>query len=136
MAGRGIRRGDAAQEAADGEPGEPRTTAPARTITLPGEERSVASGRRFVRDTLGARHPGVETVALSVSELATNAIKHTHSGQITIGIVAVGALIRAEVTNDGTTASQLRVTRDEALAVAWGVVEHAGGTTVWAEFRF
>jgi serine/threonine-protein kinase RsbW len=148
MAGRGIRRGDAAQEAA--ESGEPGTPAPARTITLPGEERSVASGRRFVRDTLGIRNPAVETVALSVSELATNAIKHTpsgHGGHITICIVASGPLIRAEVTNDGTMSAKPHVTRDieaengrgilivEALAVAWGVIEHAGSTTVWAEFR-
>jgi anti-sigma regulatory factor (Ser/Thr protein kinase) len=150
MAGRGIRRDDAVQEAGDGEPGEPGTTAPARTITLPGEARSVAGGRRFVRDTLGLRHPAVETVALSVSELATNAIKHTpsgHGGHITIGIVTVGPLIRAEVTNDGTMTSKPHVTREsdaengrgilivEALAVAWGVIEHAETTTVWAEFR-
>jgi anti-sigma regulatory factor (Ser/Thr protein kinase) len=147
MAGRGVRRDDVPHEADDDEPGDhPR----GRSITLPGENHSVAGGRRFVRETLGLRHPAVEKVALGVSELATNAIKHTPSGaggHITIGIVASGSTVRAEVTNDGTRTFDPRVARDadsengrgilivEALADAWGVIEHAGRTTVWAEFR-
>jgi anti-sigma regulatory factor (Ser/Thr protein kinase) len=147
MAGRGIRRDDVSDVTDDDEPGDHQRD---RTIVLPGENRSVAGGRRFVRETLGLRHPAVERVALGVSELATNAIKHTPSGvggHITIGIVASGSTVRAEVTNDGTMAFDPYVTTDAdaesgrgilivaALADAWGVVEHAGRTTVWAEFR-
>ena len=147
MAGQGVRRDDspsAGERAAAG------STAAHDTITLPGVERSVANGRRFVRETLGSRHPALDKVALGVSELATNAIMHTPSGdggQVTIGLVSRGEYVRAEVTNDGTTADGPRIRRDseaesgrgiliiDALADAWGVSEHAGRTTVWAEFR-
>lgn len=120
------------------------------SITLPGVERSVAYGRRFVRETLGSRHPALDEVALGVSELATNAIMHTPSGdggQVRIGLVATRSLVRVEVTNDGTSATKPRVRRDaggesgrgiliiDALADAWGVIEGAGTTTVWAEYR-
>jgi anti-sigma regulatory factor (Ser/Thr protein kinase) len=146
MAGRGVRRDDRTRDADGGAA----DTASRRTIVLPGVERSVANGRRFVRETLGSRHPALEKVALGVSELATNAIVHTPSGdggQIIIGLSAYGEVVRAEVTNDGTTGSRPRVRRDvhaesgrgilivDALADAWGVTEHSGRTTVWAEFR-
>ncbi|GLY72374.1 ATP-binding protein [Actinoallomurus iriomotensis] len=147
MAGRGVRRDDSPRDADGGAAGD---TAPRSTITLPGVERSVANGRRFVRETLGSWHPALEKVALGVSELATNAIVHTPSGdggQITIGLSAYGEVVRAEVTNDGATASRPRLRRDaqsesgrgilivDALAEAWGVIERSGRTTVWAEFR-
>jgi anti-sigma regulatory factor (Ser/Thr protein kinase) len=146
-AGQGVRRDDSPQDADDGAAGD---TAPRSTITLPGVERSVANGRRFVRETLGSRHPALDLVALGVSELATNAIMHTRSGdggQITIGLLAYGEAVRAEVTNDGTMPGKPRIRRDseaesgrgiliiDALADSWGVREHAGRTTVWAEFR-
>jgi anti-sigma regulatory factor (Ser/Thr protein kinase) len=150
MAGQGVRRDNAPRGAEDGDPGEPGDPALSTTVTLPGVERSVAIGRRFVRDTLGTRHPALEKVALSVSELATNAIMHTPSGDgghLTIGIRAGGHVVRAEVTNDGTMATKPRVRRDaeaengrgilliEALADSWGVIEQSGTTTVWVEFR-
>jgi anti-sigma regulatory factor (Ser/Thr protein kinase) len=148
MAGHGTRRDNALREVGAGDQGD--GAARKIAITLPGVERSVANGRRFVRETLGVRHPALENVALGVSELATNAIMHTSSGdggEITIGLVAAGPLVRAEVTNDGTMATKPRVRRDteaesgrgilivEALADSWGVTEHGGRTTVWAEFR-
>lgn len=145
MAGPGARRDIALREEED-----KGDSALIDTITLPGVERSVANGRRFVRQTLGSRHPALDMVALGVSELATNAIMHTPSGdggQITIGLTARGQLVRAEVTNDGTTTGKPHVRRDadaehgrgiliiDALAESWGVIQHAGSTTVWAEFR-
>jgi anti-sigma regulatory factor (Ser/Thr protein kinase) len=147
MAGQGVRRENALRGGDDDAAGH---AARSDIITLPGVERSVANGRRFVRETLGSRHPALENVALGVSELATNAIMHTPSGdggQFTIGLIAHGPVVRAEVTNDGTTASKPRVRREvesehgrgiliiEALADSWGVIEHSGTTTVWAEFR-
>jgi anti-sigma regulatory factor (Ser/Thr protein kinase) len=145
MAGPGARRDNALREVKD-----KGDSALIDTITLPGVERSVAGGRRFVRETLGSRHPALDMVALGVSELATNAIMHTPSGdggQITIGLTATGPVVRAEVTNDGTMAGEPHIRVDteaehgrgiliiDALADAWGVVQHAGTTTVWAEFR-
>ena len=155
MAGSGVRRENASSDAdgggadAESDPlGAP--TAVRGAVTLPGEGRSVASGRRFVRDLLGHRHPALEKVALGVSELTTNAIKHTPSGdggEITISLTAAGQTIRAEVTNEGETLPERPpVPPDteaedgrgilivEALAETWGVTRHAGVTTVWAEF--
>jgi anti-sigma regulatory factor (Ser/Thr protein kinase) len=143
MAGRGV-RGEGSSHDAGGD------AALSGTITLPGVERSVAHGRRFVRETLGPRHPALEKAAIGVSELATNAIMHTPSGdggQITIGVAVNGTFVRVEVTNDGTMAGKPRVRHDidaesgrgilivDALADAWGVTETSGATTVWAEFR-
>jgi anti-sigma regulatory factor (Ser/Thr protein kinase) len=153
MAGPGVRREDASRDAGHGDAGggdADHPTALPGAITLPGEERMVATGRRFVRETLGHRHPALDEVVLGVSELATNAIKHTPSGdggEITISLATVGPVIRAEVTNEGSempTRPRRHVDVDaedgrgilivEALAEAWGVTEHAGTTTVWAEF--
>jgi anti-sigma regulatory factor (Ser/Thr protein kinase) len=153
MAGPGVRRENASHDAGRGDAGGGDPDGPSAlpgAITLPGEERMVATGRRFVRETLGQRHPALDEVMLGVSELATNAIKHTPSGdggEITISLVAVGSVIRAEVTNEGSKMpSRPRVRADndaedgrgilivEALAEAWGVTEQAGTTTVWAEF--
>jgi anti-sigma regulatory factor (Ser/Thr protein kinase) len=118
-------------------------------ITLAGVASSVASARGFVRRTLGPPHPALDDVALCVSELATNAIKHTPTGdggKITVGLTAVGSVIRAEVTNDGVAGSRPHARNDpeaedgrgilivEAVATTWGVIEQAGATTVWAEF--
>jgi anti-sigma regulatory factor (Ser/Thr protein kinase) len=145
MAGPGARRDNALREVED-----EGDSALIDTITLPGVERSVANGRRFVRETLGSRHPALDMVALGVSELATNAIMHTPSGdggQITIGLTATGRVVRAEVTNDGTMADKPHIRRDteaehgrgiliiDALADAWGIIQNGGSTTVWAEFR-
>lgn len=147
MAGRGVGGESTLRDADDSDPAD---TALTHSITLPGVERSVANGRRFVRETLGPRHPALEKVALGVSELATNAIMHTPSGDgghITIDIVAAGSVVRAEVTNDGTMAAKPRIRRDpdaengrgiliiDTLADSWGVTEGSGTTTVWAEFR-
>lgn len=122
-------------------------------IKLPGDERSVAHGRLFVSGLLGPGHPEVDRITLSVSELATNAIRHTPSGDggfFTIRLSAAGALVVAEITNEGVGGARGRPGRIvmadpymeggrglpivDVLADAWGITEHAGATTVWAEF--
>jgi anti-sigma regulatory factor (Ser/Thr protein kinase) len=122
-------------------------------IALPGTERSVAVGRGFVRDTLGSHHPALDGVGLSVSELATNAIRHTPSGaggRFTIRLAAADRRIRAEVVNDGMIDGEPHPTSEpgadaehgrgllliEALADRWGVTRCADRTTVWAEFAY
>ncbi|GAA0317049.1 ATP-binding protein [Actinoallomurus spadix] len=122
-------------------------------ITLPGTERSVADGRRFVRDTLGRGHPAADAVRLSVSELATNAVKHTPSGsggQITIRLATADNAVRAEVVNDGATGPEPRLPERpevdaehgrglvliDTVADRWGVTRSTDRTTVWAEFSY
>ena len=133
--------------------GDPAATTVIGVITLPGTERSVAQSREFVHEALGPRHPALDGVGLSVSELATNAIRHTPSGaggRLTIRLAAGHRLIRAEVVNDGTSGPGPRPNSEpgtyaehgrgllliEAIADRWGVTRRADRTTVWAEFRY
>jgi anti-sigma regulatory factor (Ser/Thr protein kinase) len=54
------------------------------TWTLPGDRTSVCAARKRVAATLapaGLPAPVVDDVTLAVSELASNAVKHTHSGR-------------------------------------------------------
>ncbi|MEV0404247.1 ATP-binding protein [Actinoallomurus sp. NPDC050550] len=122
-------------------------------IALPGTEWSVAVSREFVRDVLGSHHPALDGVGLSVSELATNAIRHTPSGaggRFTIRLAAADHRIRAEVINDGVIDGEPHRRSEpgidaehgrglllvDALADRWGVTRCAGRTTVWAEFGY
>ncbi|WP_179278962.1 ATP-binding protein [Actinomadura mexicana] len=117
------------------------------TVTLPGTDRSVAHARRFVREVLGPE-PVADAVELCVSELVTNAVRYSASGdggQVAIAVIADGDVIRGEVTDDGAAGSTPRV-RDEpsceggrgmmivdALSTRWGVTSARSGTTVWFE---
>ncbi|MFF5259977.1 ATP-binding protein [Actinomadura viridis] len=115
--------------------------------TFPGAGRSVAHARRFVREVLGPE-PVADTVELCVSELVTNAVRHSASGdggQVTVAVIADGDVIRGEVTDDGAAGSTPHV-RDEpcaeggrgmmivdALSTRWGVTSAPPGATVWFE---
>ncbi len=107
-----------------------------------GRPESVPAARHFVRAVLSADAPEtVDAVELMVCELATNCVKHAHSGfQLLIEEAPDG--IRVEVTDSGAgrptprtvTPSEasgrgLRIV--EAMASAWGVAEAADGKTVW-----
>jgi anti-sigma regulatory factor (Ser/Thr protein kinase) len=78
------------------------------TMTVPGTEPSVALVRRFAHTTLGTEHPCLDDVRLCLSELATNAVKHSDSGLpgglIDVLIAAGHTVIRVEVTDDGVRA--------------------------------
>ena len=58
---------------------------------LPGVPASVGAARRFVAGQLGAGHPSAEAAVLAVSELATNAICYSRSGDGGTFLVAVTA---------------------------------------------
>jgi two-component sensor histidine kinase len=104
---------------------------------------SVPAARRFaVRALDGLAPDTVETVAVMVSELAANCIRHTTSGfDLTITRDASG--IRIETTDYGSgeptvrspaitdrTGRGLRIV--EALSSSWGVRDRPGaGKTVW-----
>jgi serine/threonine-protein kinase RsbW len=59
---------------------QPVTAQAEASVTYPGTPASVAAVRRFVRETL-AHCPRVDDLELIASELVTNAIRHTPSGQ-------------------------------------------------------
>jgi anti-sigma regulatory factor (Ser/Thr protein kinase) len=78
---------------------------PATTITYPGTPASVPSVRRFVRRLL-ADTTRVDDLELIAAELATNAIRHTPSGQeggrYTVTVRHLAGRARLEVADQGT----------------------------------
>lgn len=111
-------------------------------ITMPGTAASIGAARAFVADHLNG-HPRADEIALMVSEVATNAVRHTRSGrpdgtyQVMLSI-GVGT-VRVEVTDQGgeTVPCQRSVSGDreggrgvaivDLLADRWGynVERHA-----------
>jgi serine/threonine-protein kinase RsbW len=115
-----------------------------------GEAASVAQARAFVVKTLGAGWPGLDDVLLMISELASNAVRHTASG--TGGVFGVTVSLaehtaRIEVTDAGSPTQPaipdgdadlsddggrgLRIVN--ALATAWGHDGDETGRVVWFE---
>jgi anti-sigma regulatory factor (Ser/Thr protein kinase) len=104
---------------------------------------SVAAARRFTRAAL-SREPedAVEAVELMVSELATNSIRHAHSG-FCLMIAPFEREVRVEVSDASTSPPRMRYPKPgelsgrglrivDMLADAWGVERRRSrGKTVW-----
>jgi len=120
-------------------------------VTFPGLPAIVASARRFVRGIL-AGSPRAGDLELITAELASNAIRHTPSGQeggeFTVTVRTEPGWARIEVSDSGTgewSAPQDGTLDDEygrglaivaALADKLGHDIRAGGQTVWAEINW
>ena len=90
-------------------------------LVICGRPEVVAVARGFVRQVLGASHPGTERVTLLTSELVTNSVNHSDSrldgGTITVSVRTDADRIRVEVSDDGgPTVPTMR--RDDDLAEA------------------
>ena len=121
----------------------PETVRP-ETLTVPSVPRSVAAVRRFAVAACGGAGEEVrETVALLVSEVATNALVHG-SGDVVVTVTERGGLLRVEVS-DGSSDTPVPRSADpeaeggrglalvEALSSAWGTDLTHHGKTVWFE---
>ncbi len=118
------------------------------SVTFPGLPAIVPSARRFVRGIL-AGSPRAEDMELITAELASNAIRHTPSGEdggeFTLTVRTEPGWARVEVSDAG--AGQWSGPRDAAdddeygrgLAIVAALADklghdiRAGGQTVWAE---
>jgi len=118
------------------------------SVTFPGLPAIVPSARRFVRGIL-AGSPRADDMELITAELASNAIRHTPSGQdggeFTLTVRTELGWARVEVSDTGT--GQWNGPRDAsdddeygrglaivaALADKLGHDIRVGGQTVWAE---
>ena len=112
--------------------------------TFPNDTASVREARRYVLEVLGAiAQPAADAIALMVSELATNAVRHT-SSRFTVVADRTEEQIRVAITDDGSGSPVVRTPRPadtsgrglqivEELASEWGVVPSVDGTgkTVW-----
>jgi len=126
-------------------PGDP-AAADGTGLVVASAPRSVALVRRYALDACTALGWGdsADTVALLVSEMATNAVLHAYGPEIRVRVLDRGLRLRVEVS-DGSAA--LPVPRDasaraengrglalvEALAAGWGTDLSPGGKTVWFE---
>ncbi|MGP3967638.1 ATP-binding protein [Streptomyces sp. 6N223] len=132
---------------------------PAERFTLPAQADSVAIARRIVARWLrvwGVPEEPRETARLVVSELFTNAVLHTDSGQVVCRIEASGGRLRLEVADQGLgldetpeecgipgKAEDVEAENGrglmlvDALTESWGVItaDRRAGCTVWAEIE-
>ncbi|MEU3464822.1 ATP-binding protein [Streptomyces sp. NPDC006733] len=118
---------------------------------LPAQNASVADARGRVRACLrdwGVDLEATDDAGLVVTELFTNAVRHTDSEKITCSLLALGRVLRVEVTDQGHAPTEPRTrTADvdeecgrglllvSVLAQSWGVApaEDGEGRVVWAE---
>jgi serine/threonine-protein kinase RsbW len=120
----------------------------APAATYPGRPEHVRQVRADARGLL-AGCPAADEVILCLSELAANAVLHSHSrrpgGTFTVRIESCpGAHIRIEVEDDGgpwlapapdpSNGRGLDIIR--MLAAEWGVATTPASRTVWARFNW
>ncbi|MEU8266330.1 ATP-binding protein [Sphaerisporangium sp. NPDC088356] len=122
-------------------------------IDLPGTVTAASVARACMRELLtAAGHQGVDEVELLVSELVTNAVRHTDSGRTACGVVRLvardtGHAVRVEVIDQGSTGAipQIPAQVDplsesgrglwlvRELSSAWGWEQDTTGRTIWFE---
>ncbi|WP_329312354.1 ATP-binding protein [Streptomyces sp. NBC_01262] len=116
---------------------------------LPAEDTAVCEARRRVRAILhGWSVPCGDDMVLVVSELFTNAVRHSGSDTIDVALWTADKLVYVEVTDRGCATGDLAPRQAElddeggrglmlveALAVRWGAGSAqpgGGGHAVWA----
>ena len=121
------------------------------TIAIPGRGEQVRVARAFVagvlRELAAPDAAVLDNATLLTSELVTNAIRHSRSGEsggsVGLVVLAVTGGIRVEVTDSGSAGGS-PVVQDaiytcdghglflvEAVADRWGYRTTGAGTTVW-----
>lgn len=123
--------------------GSPRARAEPRRLAFPADPRCVAEARHHALEALAELPRVAEIASLLVSELATNALRHTRGGfQLVVDLTP--AHVRIEVHDTSPTAPlPRRPDADEgggrgllivgSLADAWGVERWPDGKAVWFE---
>jgi anti-sigma regulatory factor (Ser/Thr protein kinase) len=115
---------------------------------LPGRPESVSTAREMAREVLGDAHPATETAMLLVSELVTNSVMHSRSGDpggsVTVALCDGPAGILIQVC-DGGGSSEPRLSASpdkdaehgyglllvDVLADRWGTISSPDGRVTW-----
>src|SRR6266536_3293449 len=118
--------------------------------TFPGHPEQVGQARLFTRSVLAGR-PEADTAVLVVSELATNALRHTASGApdgtflvvvwarqdgVRVAVCDLGAAGRPAIkpaSGDELQASGHGLVLVATVAKEWGASRTKAGWRVWAE---
>jgi anti-sigma regulatory factor (Ser/Thr protein kinase) len=115
---------------------------------LPGTPQAVGAARQIARDLLGDEHPATQTAMLLLSELVTNSVLHSKSGEpggsVTVALCSGPAGILIQVRDDGgpTEPRVGVVTADgaehgyglllvDAMAERWGTISSPDGRVTW-----
>ncbi|MEU9888245.1 ATP-binding protein [Sphaerisporangium sp. NPDC051011] len=124
-------------------------------VELLGLGSSVKVARAYVRSVLYvAGRLDLDDVEILVSEVFTNAVRHSKSGRQPGGVVEVrvyddGEMVRVEVTDEGSPSSTPAIPEQAGpfsesgrglwlvreLSSSWGWSENAKGRTVWFTVR-
>jgi anti-sigma regulatory factor (Ser/Thr protein kinase) len=103
----------------------------------------IVAARRFAEAVLGPQHLRLDDVLVIVSELASNAVRHAHSG-FRLSVAEDDHQVRVEVVDGGPgwpepvevtmpSSGGMGLHLVEALSDRWGAMERPGGKVVWAE---
>jgi len=117
--------------------------APGEDFVVPSVPQSVALIRRYALNACAGRPGDCDTLALLVSEVATNALVHG-TGEVRVRVLTAGPRVRVEVDDDSTAVPVPRapsldaeggrgLALVDALSADWGVDSRDGGKTVWFE---
>jgi anti-sigma regulatory factor (Ser/Thr protein kinase) len=121
-------------------------------VTIAGLPERVAVARRFTAAVLGREHPACETAVLLVSELVTNSVRHSASGQpgqtVTVAVLDCGGAVLVQVTDQrgamvpaprpgvsGTESGGRGLYLVDSLAARWGFERDGDHTVIWFELR-
>lgn len=130
------------------------TTAEERILarrTFPGQPGQVSAARRWLAQMIDG-FAAMDDVLLACSELATNAITHSDSGQpgglFTVRLAIRQDIVRVEVLDQGGTGAGRQGSPDDdssqrgrgltilaAITDAWGIFGDNEGRTTWCEIR-
>ncbi|MDQ1628505.1 MAG: hypothetical protein QOI54_2249 [Actinomycetota bacterium] len=112
-------------------------------LELPPSTESVPAARRFVRAQLSSAHVDVDTAALLVSEVVTNAVLHARTA-LTLSVGEIGTVAHIEVADGSPRRPRLHAFSPtsgtgrglrmlDQLAERWGVKVDpvTGGKVVW-----
>ncbi|MDP9862081.1 MULTISPECIES: ATP-binding protein [Streptosporangium] len=117
-------------------------------LRLAGSADQVVRARRLVSTTLGRDHPLHDDCVLLTSEIATNAVLHSRSGDggaFTVTVACSPEAVRVRIQDEGSPNAPCgcHAPADatggrglpllEALSHRWGLVREAGTNMVWFE---
>jgi anti-sigma regulatory factor (Ser/Thr protein kinase) len=116
-------------------------------ITLQAQPERVREARRFIARAIGAGDAHADTAQLLTSELVTNAIRHSRSGQpggtVELIVAAKAASLLISVIDNGSDITMPQkgdspgdengngLLLVDSLADEWGFASRAGRTVVW-----
>jgi anti-sigma regulatory factor (Ser/Thr protein kinase) len=121
------------------------------SVTLAGRAERARAVRAFVSEVLGSGHPCRDVAILLVSEVFSNSIRHSRSGDpwetVTVAVISGDGIVRVEVTDRaGPGTPELRPAGPDAeggrglhlvagLAARWGWRRRGGRIVTWFELR-